>query len=621
MIAPVEQYFRDKKVVFIHNAEIQVVDDSGNLALDSKDEKKPTLKGLLVTQGNNSKNRIIYEAGSAITFQMESEGLLKLETVMNTQPVHKAKVRNHQKKDFDIVNERAPCVLSWDFNTDKENKKADSEQIQGNDGRTDRNELKFGVTNWPVAQPQEAGHLADKAASVDPQREQARAGKLSHRVTWRQQDLNQQGQPVPPIIPDDHQTVTIVFDPRAHTPNAPNPNHRKTYTMRAVFGFNKDKTPQKLWEDGKEERYVLQGAAAGQYRAYDFTLRVALEKFVGQPIPPEKKPIQNADGTWNFAEANKWLHETFNTPSLTNQQVNDLTSGAAQLPMPEQSWTWQVCTSNDGQLYDGLKEVTVRFGLTPQQSDAARVELVDYLAALGAADQVAARTINNLSVKSYLGRWIQMAAEGAEFTGAGARHKEWYDDKRKLIAVTLCGIGVRPLVFTAGATENSPITQDEIRAALIHEFKHLRQFENISADPNKSPYWKLWDCKVRLGIEPETTPERHRPFHELEAYLEEMIDPRVSYRYLLKRGTILYFLIYYNVARNLVDSRPPDDRFGLGVGGEKRTAALQILERAWKIVRKTYPELQEAGHEFNPMLKPVESEDENGREDFEHWDK
>jgi hypothetical protein len=397
-------------------------------------------------------------------------------------------------------------------------------------------------------------------------------------------------------------------------------NHRKTYSMRGVFGFNKDKTPQELWEQGNKAPYQLQGAVAGQYRAYDFTLRVALEKFVGQPIPPEKKPLRNADGTWNFTEANKWLHETFNTPSLTNEQVNDLTSGAIQLPMPQQSLTWQVCTSNDGQPYNGLTAVTVRFGLTPQQNDAVRVDLVNYLAALGAADQVEVRTINNLSVKSYLGRWIQMAAEGAEFTGAGARHKEWYDKENKLIAVTLCGIGVRPLAFTAGGTENSPITQDEIRAALIHEFKHLRQFENISANLTNSPYWKLWDCKVRLGIEPETTPERHRPFHELEAYLEEMIDPRVSHRYLLKRGTILQFLIYYNVARNLVDLRPPDDRFGLGVRGEKRTAALQILERAWKIVRKTYPELQEIGYEYNPMLKPVELEDEHGKENFIHWD-
>jgi hypothetical protein len=594
-----ETYFRNKEVAFIHNAEIGVEELSGRLIIKEDENKRATVKGLLVTQGNNPKNRIIYEVGNPITFKMDSEGNPQLQAAMSVQPKHQAGLFDANGK-FQIINGQAPCVLSWDFNTDATAKKADAE---ANGGRDDINKLEFGATGWPVAASPTTGHPSDKAASVNPVRAQNPAGALSHTVTYKNMvDVNANNA----AIPDDANVVTI---------NHIAANHRKTYSMRAVFGFSKDKTPQTLWQDGNREPYQLKGGVASQYRAYDFTLRVALEKYVGANIPANKKPSQNPDNSWNLSSANGWLKDTFNTPEIPSEQLfNELHGFLSALP-------WSRVVSDPvfaGEQFMGIEEKTIviRFAETRALPGGQRAVLARVMTDMGTitqrglepqelGDGVEPRDVlfGNVAVptRTYVGRPVQIAPN---LTAGGAHMRvfPWRtidntgQPTNQLIDFILVGIGVGPRAFNLLGDEES--TQDEVEAVLIHDVKHLQQAQDIRLRLNDSPYWKIFYCTAPI--------KGHllNPFLELEAYLTQMFDKRVSYRFLLRTEAVDFFVTAYDEAVKLVET-PADPK--VGWQGAHRIEALKILERAWKIVSKTYPELQKGNHEYS-IRKPKPKE-------------
>jgi hypothetical protein len=583
-----------KGVNVIHNDKIVVSDDKGNLVFDpDEDATKSVVSGISVKQ-NTVTNRIIFEASAQepLIFKMNGSGNLqsKLRTDNFYRPV----------KPNANAAAKVPAVLSWDFNTDKDKQVAD----QG----SDQNKLEFGATNWPNPQSPSTGHQADKDASVDPSAAVPRnkGGSINKQIFYR--DRAAQG------VQDDANTITLVHD---NTPA----NHRKSYTVRGVFGFNNEKTPQELWEDGNREPYQLKGAVAGQYRAYDFTLRVALEKFVGPAIGGN---VYRADGTVDFAAAKEWMRQTFNIPQIADTDLVGLTIGQKQLPLPANQSEWQreVYTDDQGKALDQPMTVAVKLGVMPQDTNERRDELGKVAAqealsydivpvALNGGGTInftqlwfnppvgATITINSGgTIVTFLGHWVQMRSKATTGTYMVTRAKKVFDGQGGLAGFVLLGIAVAPNAFTFTPS----ITQDEIQAMLIHEFKHLRQFQDIDQKVKAgqvSPYWLVHDCVVHGSV---------NPFFEIEAYLEQMIDPRVSYRFMLKTGVVTQFVTYYQNAVAMVDN---PNHLILGYDrdtyAEKnkaaRDAALKILEQTWRIIRKSYPELQKGGYEHQ-ITKP-----------------
>jgi hypothetical protein len=589
-----ETYFRNKEVAFIHNAEIQVVDESGRLALKSDEEKKPTLKGLLATQDvvPLPLNRIIYEAGQPITFQLDTEGPLALADVMTAERKHKARI--WQNGRWRIVTNRAVCVLSWDFNTDASVGRSDAE---ANEGREDRNQFKLGVTNWPppADKRETVGHPADKTASVSLLREQNPAGMLSHTVTFKNMEASGGG-----TVNDSVDTITI---------NHVAANHRKTYAVRGIFGFRDTDTPQTIWLEAGKKPYELRYARAGEYRAYEMAVRVALEKFVGVTLPEN---LSDSEGKLVVTEVNPWLTTIFNVPTLTSEQINELStevpSGQEPPPWPNQHWSfnyYKPITDNKGNVL-GLALETVTFNLGKRQNEDAqkRNELIQVLRAFGALDGVIESQANG--EKTYLGKGVQINRNYPPKRYAIARTLIWPLDSPD---ITIVGVGLTPLAFEFESGDVRKITQDEVLATLIHEAVHLRQHKHMQDNGAQSPYWLLRDCRPlsQEGV------KENNPFFELEARLEEMVDPRISYRYLLKTETVQSFVFFYDRSVGLLN----ENQFELGVaGGDKRAAALQLLKKVWKTVAKFYPELQKDGYEYPKLRTPDALDGEN----FKDWE-
>jgi hypothetical protein len=529
--------------ILIHNSSVVVAPPFAGFV----EEGKIAIKGLKAIQAEASaRNRIIYEGGVTTRFSVEPQDPLALALSRAYEKVGGAGF------DKNFFKHRDSLLLCWDFTANY----TDSPNVTS---------LTWGgkLSNGSDL----GGHLAENLRSF---LKDATGGMPLSQVKFSENDDSISNVKLPVTLPPASE------------------NYRKTYML--LVGFSNDRylhpveIAQLAQQNQSEERRAL---FIGPFR-----VRMSLERFIGDPcqLIVNGQPVA-VDGT-NQLLTNTWLQEKFIDTEYDGVRITD-TAGPTNdenipvrfgivVPSLKKNAQGEPAFNQDSanQTANAIAESVAKFyGCYPYPLAEGGQSLVGRRLQLGTIqpEGIPLEDFENASgsVTDSSGNVFTYDFVLRRRHGGLAPNRPAVDNLTQALAHVTptnvpaqignqvvqfelpCIDGVilfRPAFVIRGEVS----TIEEIKATLIHERVHLKQYEgwrdsindeiNRKFDPtNPQPSIEITGGKYSL-LRRVVDDQGEPIFWELEAYFEQMIHEKVSYRFLDKNGTVWRFKYFYDRA-------------------------------------------------------------------------